>query len=93
MKSLNSLQSKAPYLRVITISQDKNINIARNFFIQNKYEHLEKYFDKNKEILSHFPIRGLPTTFIADKNFRVFGKVEGVIEWDSKEFLDWLNDF
>ena len=48
---------------------------------------MEKYFDKDKKILSSFNVRGLPTTFIADKNFRVFAKVEGIIEWDSKDFL------
>ncbi len=93
MKSLNSLQNKAPYLRVITISQDKNINIAKGFFEKNKYDQLEKYFDKDKEILSSLPIRGLPTTFIANKNFKIFAKIEGIIEWDSKNFLEWLNDF
>ena len=93
MKSLNSLQVKAPYLRVITVSQDKNISVAQNFFDKNKYKNLEKYFDKDKKILESLPIRGLPTTFIANKNFKIFGKVEGVIEWDSDEFLSWLNNF
>jgi hypothetical protein len=53
---------------------------------------LEKYFDKDKKILSLFPIRGLPTTFIANKQFKIFAKVEGIIEWDSSQFINWLRE-
>ena len=91
MKSLNSLQKKESSLRVITISQDKSLDLAKKFFKKNKHESLEKYFDKDKKVLSKFSLRGLPTTFIVDKNYKVFAKVEGVIEWDSKSFINWLN--
>ena len=91
MKSLNSLQKKMPSIRVITISQDKNLDLAKKFFKKNKHESLEKYFDKDKKVLSKFSLRGLPTTFIVDKNYKVFAKVEGIIEWDSKSFINWLN--
>ena len=93
MKSLNSLQFKEKNLRVITISQDKDIIDTRAFFNKNKYKNLEKYFDKEKKIISMFPIRGIPTTFIANKDFEVFAKVEGVIEWDSKNFIEWLKSY
>ena len=91
MKSLNSLQKKVPSIRVITISQDKSLDLAKNFFKKNKHEALEKYFDKNKKVLSRFSLRGLPTTFIINKDYKVFAKVEGIIEWDSKSFINWLN--
>ena len=80
-------------LRVITISQDKDIIDTRAFFNKNKYKNLEKYFDKEKKIISMFSIRGIPTTFIANKDFEVFAKVEGVIEWDSKNFIEWLKSY
>ena len=91
MKSLNSLQKKSPSMRVITISQDKSLDLAKNFFKKNKHEALEKYFDKDKKVLSKFSLRGLPTTFIVNKDYKVFAKVEGIIEWDSKSFINWLN--
>ena len=91
MKSLNSLQKKISSLRVITISQDKSLDLAKKFFKKNKHESLEKYFDKDKKVLSKFSLRGLPTTFIVDKDYKVFAKVEGIIEWDSKSFINWLN--
>ena len=92
MKSLNSLQKKISSLRVITISQDKSLDLAKKFFKKNKHESLEKYFDKDKKVLSKFSLRGLPTTFIVNKDYKVFAKVEGIIEWDSKSFIDWLNE-
>ena len=92
MKSLNVLQKKIPSLRVITISQDKSLDLAKNFFKKNKHEALEKYFDKDKKVLSKFSLRGLPTTFIINKDYKVFAKVEGIIEWDSKSFINWLNE-
>ena len=79
-------------LRVITISQDKSLDLAKSFFKKNKHESIEKYFDKDKKVLSKFSLRGLPTTFIVDEDYKVFAKVEGIIEWDSKLFINWLNE-
>ena len=90
MKSLNALQKKKPDIRVITISQDKELSKSIEFFKKNNYKQLEKYYDKDKNILAFFSIRGLPTTFIANKDFKVFAKVEGIIDWESKEFIKWL---
>ena len=90
MKSLNTLQKKNSDIRVITISQDKELSTSIEFFKKNNYKKLEKYYDKDKNILDTFSIRGLPTTFIANKDLKVFAKVEGIIEWESKEFLNWL---
>ena len=92
MKSLNSLQKKIPSIRVITVIQDKSLDLAKNFFKKNKHKALEKYFDKGKKVLSKFSLRGLPTTFIVNKDYMVFAKVEGIIEWDSKLFINWLNE-
>tara|TARA_A100001011_G_scaffold383965_1_gene455938 strand:- start:888 stop:1403 length:516 start_codon:yes stop_codon:yes gene_type:complete len=90
MKSLDNLQKKESRIRVITISQDSNIELAKKFFIENSYTNLEKYFDIDKKVLSFFNIRGLPTTFIVNEDFKVFAKVEGIIEWDRKSFINWL---
>ncbi len=90
MKSLNLLQKKNSNIRVITISEDNNVSESQVFFKKNNYKYLEKYFDKEKKIFSLFPIRGLPTTFIANEEFKVFAKVEGIIEWNSQVFKKWL---
>ena len=93
MKSLNTLQEKSSFLRILTVSQDKNMKIAKEFFKKNKHPSLEKYFDKDRRVLSKFSVRGLPTTFIVDKKFKVFAKVEGIIDWESEDFIKWLQQY
>ena len=90
MKSLNSLKVNMPSIKVITVSQDADIKDAIGFFTENNYENLEKYYDYNKTISKNFSLRGLPTTFIFNNNLISFAKVEGIIEWDSYKFTEWL---
>ncbi len=90
MKSLNNLKKMLPNIKVITISQDADINDAINFFKKNKYKNLEKYYDYEKSVSKNFSLRGLPTTFIFDKSVNTFAKIEGIIEWDTEEFTKWL---
>ena len=54
---------------------------------------MEKYYDYDKTISKNFTLRGLPTTFIFKKELLAFAKVEGIIEWDSETFIDWLKKF
>ena len=48
MKSLDNLKKKTTKIKVITVSQDSDINDAINFFKKNNYENLEKYYDYEK---------------------------------------------
>ena len=79
-----------PTIKVITVSQDADIMDAIEFF-KNSYENLEKYFDYNKKVSKNFYYR-LPTTFIFNKSLISYAKVEGIIEWDSYEFTEWLKN-
>ena len=90
MKSLNNLKKKTTKIKVMTVSQDLDINDAVNFFKKNNYKSLEKYYDYDKAISKNFSLRGLPTTFIFNKELKAFAKVEGIIEWDSEKFSNWL---
>ena len=90
MKSLDRLKTKMPTIKVITVSQDSDIMDATEFFKKNNYENLEKYFDYNKKVSKNFSLRGLPTTFIFNNSLISYAKVEGIIEWDSYEFTEWL---
>ena len=90
MRSLDMLKKKNKNILVITISEDNEVSEARDFFKKNNYKNLEKYYDFNKDFISKIKVRGLPTTFIANSKYEVFAKVEGAIEWDSKEFIEWL---
>ena len=89
MKSLDNLKKKTTKIKVITVSQDSDINDAINFFKKNNYKNLEKYYDYEK-VFQKLLTRGLPTTFIFNKELKAFAKVEGIIEWDSEKFINWL---
>ena len=54
MASLNSLKSKASDVLVITISEDSNVNDAKQFFNGRKYDNLEKYYDTEVDIFKIF---------------------------------------
>lgn len=44
--------------------------------------------DESGEIINQWPIRGLPTTFILDKQGNIVYRAIGGREWDSDELLD-----
>ena len=90
MKSLDNLKKNNIKIKVITVSQDSDINDAISFFKKNNYKNLENYYDYDKAIAKNFSLRGLPTTFIFNKELKAFAKVEGIIEWDSEKFSNWL---
>ena len=48
MKSLDNLKKNTKKIKIITISQDSDINDAVNFFKKNNYKNLENYYDYEK---------------------------------------------
>ncbi len=90
MSSFNELKKNLSNVKIITVSQDADIEDAKSFFKKNSYENLEKYYDFEKNLSKKFTLRGLPTTFILNKHLIAFAKVEGIIEWNSEDFINWL---
>ena len=90
MKSLNELKNNLSEVKILSVSQDADLNDAKNFFNRNSYDNIEKYYDYDKNTSKNFSLRGLPTTFIFTKNLKVLAKVEGIIQWDSDAFINWL---
>ena len=90
MKSLNELKNIFSRVKILSVSQDADLNDAKKFFSKNSYDNIEKYYDYEKNISKNFSLGGLPTTFIFNKNFKVLAKVEGIIKWDSDKFINWL---
>ena len=50
MRSLNKLKNKLPKVKILTMSQDEDIEDAKNFFSKNNYKNLEKYYDFEKKV-------------------------------------------
>lgn len=47
-------------------------------------------FDKDSEVMRKWPIRGLPTTFLVDKNGKTIYRAIGGREFDSPEIVEFI---
>jgi hypothetical protein len=76
---------------VIPVSQDKaGLAKASQYLLDRQVKNLQPYVDPSANLSPAFGIRGLPTTFIIDKNGKVRARLEGALEWDSNEVLEAL---
>ena len=39
-----------------------------------------------------FKLRGIPTTLISNKAGEILWRIEGVIDWESKDIISWLKN-
>ena len=69
---------------MVTINLQESASQVKKFFKDFKLT-FTALLDTNGEISAGFGLRSIPTTFILDKNGRIFGSVLGPREWDSKE--------
>jgi len=46
--------------------------------------------DRNSSVINEWPVRGLPTTFVLDKQGRIVYRVIGGREWDDPELIEML---
>ena len=96
MPSLNNLSKivKKENIKVITLNQDqvKEISEIKRFYKDNKLAYLKPYLDNLNNAAKATKIRGLPTTLIINEKGEEIARVEGIIEWDSKKFLNWIRN-
>ena len=93
MPSLDKLKSNKKFKNVDIIP----INIggetyekSKEFFEDLNISSLEIFFGSVVELSKKFHIRGLPTTILIDKNGYEFARIVGYIDFENKDFLDWL---
>lgn len=46
--------------------------------------------DQDSSVINEWPVKGLPTTFVLDKQGRIVYRVIGGREWDAPELIDML---
>ena len=85
-----SKELKEENVMIITISQDKDFSKIESFYDNADLKNLIPYKDKNHDIANKLQIRGLPTTLIINKAGQEIARAEGILEWDSKEFINWV---
>jgi thiol-disulfide isomerase/thioredoxin len=92
MPSLERLQSQlGERIAVLAVSEDRGGNKAVEPFIDKLgLKSVKIYIDPNSEVGHAFDVRGLPTSFLIDREGKVAGRVEGAAEWDSPKMLGVL---
>tara|TARA_B100000795_G_scaffold75239_1_gene53491 strand:+ start:164 stop:679 length:516 start_codon:yes stop_codon:yes gene_type:complete len=96
MPSLDNLQTNTDLTNLkifpINISQE-NLTKAEIFFKELNIKNLDIYFDSPITLAKKFSLRGVPTTILLDKKGREFARIIGSIDFDNKEFINWLKSY
>ncbi|WP_368413162.1 TlpA disulfide reductase family protein [Dongia sp.] len=80
-------------IAVVLISQDAGGNEVVSSFLRAKKIDLAaaiSLFDTRGDVFNALAIRGLPTSFIVDRNGVINARVEGAIDWHSPEMVAFL---
>ena len=94
MPSLNNLQilKDEKKIKIIPINiGGENISKSKKFFDELLIEELQVFVGDGAGIAKNLKLRGLPTTLFIDKDGYEFARIVGSIDYNSDEFLNWLN--
>jgi len=92
MPSLERLQSRlGERVAVLAVSEDRGGNkTVEPFVAKLGLKSVKIYIDPKSEVGHALGVRGLPTSFVIDREGKVRGRVEGAAEWDSPKILSVL---
>jgi thiol-disulfide isomerase/thioredoxin len=95
MPSLSNLQKlkDEKKLKIIPINiGGENISKSKKFFDELLIEELQVFVGDGAGIAKNLKLRGIPTTLFIDKDGYEFARIVGSIDFNSDEFLNWLNE-
>ena len=86
MPSMENLHRKFKEkdLAVVAVSVQDSVTAVKQFFKRNQLT-FTALLDSAGKTVPGFGIRAIPTTFLLDKSGRIFGRIMGPREWDSRE--------
>jgi thiol-disulfide isomerase/thioredoxin len=89
MPSLERLQARfGERIAVLAVSEDRGAGKAVEPFIAKLgLKSVKVFIDPKSEVGHALGVRGLPTSFVIDRDGKVLGRVEGAAEWDSAKML------
>ena len=76
----------------INVGRD-NIKKSKSFFKDLNIKNLDIYFDNPETLAKDFALRGVPTTILFNKNGEEFARIIGTIDFNDKEFLNWISSY
>ena len=96
MPSLDKLSHNKKFKNLIILPVNmENINYekTKKFFSNLNIKKLEIFFDPNLNFVNELKLRGVPTTVIINKKGEEFARIAGSINFENKEFLEWLLNY
>ena len=76
----------------INIGKD-NLKKSKQFFEDLNIKNLKIYFDNPETLAKNLNLRGVPTSILFDKDGKEFGRIIGSIDFENKEFLQWIRKY
>tara|TARA_B100001057_G_scaffold483627_1_gene560648 strand:+ start:210 stop:719 length:510 start_codon:yes stop_codon:yes gene_type:complete len=76
----------------INIGTD-NLKKSEKFFQDLNINNLNIYFDNPITLAKNLNLRGIPTTILFNKDGREFARIIGSIDFEDKEFLQWIKKY
>ena len=96
MPSLDNLQTElgSNQLKIfaINVSKEKKEKVNK-FFIDLNIKNFNPYFDPPITLAKTFSLRGIPTSILFNKNSQEFARIIGSIDFEDKEFVNWLKKY
>ena len=95
MPSLDALKANSDLTEIniipINIGKD-NSEKSKKFFKDLNIKYLDIYFDNPVTLAKQLGLRGIPTTILFNKKGEEFARVIGSINFDDKNFINWLKN-
>ncbi|NNE85804.1 MAG: TlpA family protein disulfide reductase [Alphaproteobacteria bacterium] len=95
MPKLDDLQAQydEKKLLVVALSQDREgAEIVKRYYAKRGLKNLKVFIDPESIMAAVIGVRGVPTTFVIDRQGRMVGVVEGGLDWNSPDVKRFLGD-
>ena len=76
----------------INVGQE-NLEKTSIFFKDLEIENLKIYYDSPITLAKKLGLRGIPTTVLLNKNGFEFARIVGSIDFNNREFIEWLKKY
>ena len=96
MPGIDKLQAKlgGKDFTIVAVNEDRGgVASAKPFLEKLGTTNLALYVDSKMAMMRAFKVRGLPTSFLLDREGRIVGKLEGIAEWDAPEVEDLIRHY
>jgi thiol-disulfide isomerase/thioredoxin len=96
MPALNNLSKtlEKADIKIIYINQDsfKDYDKIESFTKKFNFDKKDIFTDFDMSSNKIFELRGIPTTLISNKAGEILWRIEGIIDWESKDIISWLKN-